>query len=270
MDRVVEKRTLLHDERSIVLQPEIVRRLGNLADAAVLQQLNYWMPKAKVEHGGRVWVYKTYENWAKEIGITEHQVRRCIERLESLGIVSSCVPRGRTKHYAINYDHPMLDGASSPDPDVANLPDDAARLPDDAARLPAYKEVTETNRDSTLAAAPRESVKLKAPRPADPLWDTMLAVCRIDSRTITGSERGRINKALKDLREVGATPAELESKAAAYRKKYPEVAMTPTALAANWSQLASAGGVRKNICELCAQRLDNHDEEVCQIVQRGR
>jgi hypothetical protein len=151
-----KKRTLLHDEPSIVLQPEMVRRLGNLTDAAVLQQLNYWMPHAKVEHQGRRWVFKTHENWSKEIGITPHQVRRAMDRLEAIGLVMSCTPRGRTKHYAINYEHAMLDGAESPDTNAAELPDDGANLPDDGAELPAYKDLHETKDEKNLADKPPE------------------------------------------------------------------------------------------------------------------
>lgn len=150
---VVKKRTLLHDEPSIVIQPEMVRRLGNLTDAAVLQQLNYWMPHAKVKYEGRMWVFKTYENWSKEIGISDQQVRRAMERLESMNIVVSCTPRGRTKHYAVNYDHPMLDGASSPDTYQADSPDDQADSPDDQASSPTYKDLHKTKEEKHLAAS---------------------------------------------------------------------------------------------------------------------
>ena len=270
MSRIVKKRTLLHDEKSVVIQPEIVRRLGNLADAAVLQQLNYRMAQAKVEHAGRLWVYKSYDNWAEEIGITGQQVRRSVERLEALGVISSCVPRGRTKHYAINYDHPLLDGATTPDTNQANSPDNQANSPDDGANSPAYIEVQEKQRDNTLAAAPRESVKPKTPRPPDLLWDTMVQVCGLTTATMPASERGRTNKALAELRAIGATPDDIRAKAAAYRKVWPQATLTPTALTANWSTLdARPGPVRRPTCDLCQQRLDIHDEEICLIIQRG-
>lgn len=262
MTRVVKKRTLLHDERSVVIQPEMVRRLGNLADAAVLQQLNYWMPHAKVEHQGRLWVYKTYENLGDEIGLTGQQVRRSIERLEAVGLVSSCVPKGRTKHYAVNYDHQMLDGANLPDTYQANSPDDGANSPDDQANSPTNREVTETQGENTLAAAPRE-------RKPDPLWDTMLRVCGIDGTTLTSSARGAINKALKELREIGTDPATLEAKAAAYRKTWPDITITPTALVKHWAQLGVKQSGRAPACGLCNQRLDKHDQEICEIIQRG-
>lgn len=129
----------------------------------------------------------------------------------------------------------------------------------------------EENRKRTepLAAAPPETVKPKAPRPKDELWETILRVCGIDGQTLTGSERGRINKALKELREVGATPQELEGRAAAYKTKFPDAAITPTALTGNWSALTPKGRQVRNTCELCGQRNDNHDQDICTIIQNG-
>jgi len=223
-----KKRTLLHDEKSVVIQPEIVRRLGNLSDAAVLQQLNYWMPQARVEYEGRKWVYKTYENWSAEIGITEHQVRRAMDRLVERGLVSVCNPRGRTNHYAINYDHPILDGAESPDSYAADLPDDAAGLPDDVAELPAYKEVQESKQKKDLTAAPKK----------DTLFATVAEVCGISTGNLTRSSRGQLNKAVKELREINATDEQVRLKAKAYKRQYQNAALTPMALVKHWSSFA--------------------------------
>lgn len=121
---------------------------------------------------------------------------------------------------------------------------------------------------NTLAAAPRETVKPKTPRPPDPMFDTMVRVCGINPTTLTGSERGRINKALKELREVGATPQDIEARAKAYRTKYPEAAITPTALTGNWSALQTAKQANP-VCPDCRQRLDNHDPEICTIIRNG-
>ena len=233
MSVVKKKRTLLHDEPSIVLQPEMVRRLGNLTDAAVLQQLNYWMPHAKVEHQGRKWVFKTYENWSKEIGISAHQVRRAMDRLEAIGLVLSCTPKGRTKHYAIEYEHPMLDGAESPDSYVADLPDDAAELPDDVAELPAYKDLQETRKEKDLAAAPP-----KTPAKKDELFEAVAKACGIDWRNLTSSGRGPLNKAVKELRDIGVKADDVGGRAAAYKKQYPDAALTPMALTKHWAALA--------------------------------
>ena len=128
----------------------------------------------------------------------------------------------------------------------------------------------EGNRKGTdsLAAAPRGTVKPKAPRPPDHLFDTMVTVCGINPATLTGSERGRINKALKELREVGATPQDIEARAKAYRTKYPDAAITPTALTGNWSALQTARQANP-VCPDCRQRLNQHDDEICTIISNG-
>jgi biotin operon repressor len=264
-----KKRTLLHDEKSVVIQPEIVRRLGNLSDAAVLQQLNYWMPHAKVYHDEQKWVFKTYQNWAKEIGISEHQVRRAMDRLIERGLVTVANPSGRTNHYAINYDHPLLDGAESPDSYLADLPDDAADLPDDLAELPAYKEVQESTKERTsLAAAPQDK-----PAKKDELFEAVAEACNIDWHNLTPTGRGPINKAVSELRGIGVTAEQVGGRAAAYRRTYPDAPLTPMALTKHWAALTPAGTAKKSrrpSCDYCDQPLDDHDQIVCEQLGRFR
>ena len=256
-----KKRTLLHDEPSIVLQPEMVRRLGNLADAAVLQQLNYWMPHAKVLYEGRRWVFKSYENWSAEIGISDQQVRRSMERLEAAGLVVSCTPRGRTKHYAINYDHALLDGASSPDTYQADSPDDGASSPDDQASSPTYKDLQETRDEKDPLATPKK----------DELFEAVASGCGIDWTQLTRTGRGQLNAATKELRDIGVTPDQVGGKASAYRKMYPDAPLTPNALVKHWASLTPVGQNRRSSkpsCEYCQQPLDDHDQQVCQAFGR--
>lgn len=72
-------------------------------------------------------------------------------------------------------------------------------------------------------------------RKRDELWD---ALETIFPAPVNDLERGRWNKALKYLRQSGATPASLVSRAAFYRAKWPRVTCSPMALAAHWSELA--------------------------------
>lgn len=103
---------LLLNEPCIVVQPSLVRALGQITDAAVLQQLHYWMSRTSNELYGHMWVYKTTDEWANEIGVTAKQVRAAIARLEGIGVVVSCQPEKvrwqRRKWYRINYEHPVI------------------------------------------------------------------------------------------------------------------------------------------------------------------
>lgn len=114
---------------------------------------------------------------------------------------------------------------------------------------------------NTFAAAPRQ-------RKPDPLWDTMLAVCGIDGSTLTKTGRGQVNAALKELREIGATPADIDSKAKAYRKTWPDVSLTPTALVKHWGSLAVKATQVSRACE-CGQPLDKHADEIHDILMAG-
>ncbi len=72
-------------------------------------------------------------------------------------------------------------------------------------------------------------------RPRDELWDAIVAEI---GEPQTKSERGRTNKAVAELREAGATALEVRERAASYRRRWPSVDLTATALVSNWTTLA--------------------------------
>lgn len=76
-----------------------------------------------------------------------------------------------------------------------------------------------------------------AARKPDELWDALIDALNLDPAEITKTRRGRLNAALRDLREVGATPEELRLRAKRYRRIHPEWEFTETALAAHWASL---------------------------------
>jgi len=58
---------------------------------------------------------------------------------------------------------------------------------------------------------------------------------------LTSSERGKLNKGLKELREIGATPEDLRRKWSAYKSKWPKLGNPSiTALTGNWNNLMPA------------------------------
>lgn len=78
---------------------------------------------------------------------------------------------------------------------------------------------------------------LKKPRKRDELWDTLTVV--LGFTPTNDAERGRWNKALKLLRQSGATPAQMHTRSAAFRRQYPKATLTATALASHWGALAA-------------------------------
>jgi len=68
----------------------------------------------------------------------------------------------------------------------------------------------------------------------------------------TRSERGRRNAAVKELRDVGATPDEISARVREYRKRWPHLTLTETALVKHWSALANPDDERRVVmCPEC-------------------
>jgi biotin operon repressor len=107
-------------------------------------------------------------------------------------------------------------------------------FPDRGETRPLSNEGGLVTNETTLAATPPESVR----RPTDNLFEAVAKACGISLTSLTRSSRGQLNKAVKELREVGATEQDVQAKAKAYRTQYPNATLTPTALVKHWSSFA--------------------------------
>ncbi len=92
------------------------------------------------------------------------------------------------------------------------------------------------------------------PRSTDELWDVLSEEL---GEVATDSERGRRNKALKELRQVGATPDDVRGRIAEYRSRWPNIDITAIGIVRNWTTLGrSPNGAAKTDafkCETCGQ-----------------
>ncbi|HEY7821353.1 MAG TPA: hypothetical protein VIG24_00885, partial [Acidimicrobiia bacterium] len=84
------------------------------------------------------------------------------------------------------------------------------------------------------------AVRTNQQRKPDQLFDAVCKVCGHDPKRLTSAERGRINRALKDLRTVQATPEQIRVAASRWKQIYPNATLTPTAIASHWSRLTAA------------------------------
>jgi len=79
------------------------------------------------------------------------------------------------------------------------------------------------------------------PRERDYSFEALVEVTGADMQALTQNERGRINKALKELRELNADDYlladEIHAKAKAWATAYPEIQLTPQALTGQWSSI---------------------------------
>jgi hypothetical protein len=69
----------------------------------------------------------------------------------------------------------------------------------------------------------------------DPIWDALVAA--FGYTPITRSERGKWNRAAKDLRDANVDPADIPKRVAEYRRRWPGINCNPLALAAHWGEL---------------------------------
>ena len=107
-------------------------------------------------------------------------------------------------------------------------------FPDRGKTRPLSNEPVLVTNENNLADKPPESSTKKK----DNLFEVIAEACGISLTGMTRSARGQLNKAAKELREVGATEEQVRHKAKAYRAQYPNATLTPTALIKHWSSFA--------------------------------
>lgn len=121
----------LFDERVVAVQPSLVRAVGSVSTAAVLQQIHYHAQAGHTK--GEGWVVRTYAELGQEIGLSCEQIRRAVGKLEEMGVVESCQPEGhvRRKWYRIVHGAPALSETSN----RQNRRLEAAKSPDAIGRI---------------------------------------------------------------------------------------------------------------------------------------
>jgi len=102
-----------------------------------------------------------------------------------------------------------------------------------------YKIVLPTSLDEEPQGKPKNTAKSdknKSIRPRNPIWDALLTACNVDPDKVNSSEASRYGKLVRVLSESDATPEEIFARAMAYRNKFPQATLTPTALVNRWSE----------------------------------
>lgn len=92
-----------------------------------------------------------------------------------------------------------------------------------------------------LASSLRSEAKATGQvRAQDPVWDAVLAACRINPQALTKTARGACNGAVAQLKAVGATPDQIAAATREFSRRFPGATVTPAALAKHWPLLATA------------------------------
>lgn len=107
------KELFIDKDDILLIRKELVRVLGDLNEAVILNQLNYWIEINKKAdknfYDDRYWVFNTYQTW-KETDFdfwSTDTIRRTLTRLENKGIVLTAnynkLKLDKTKWYTIDY-----------------------------------------------------------------------------------------------------------------------------------------------------------------------
>lgn len=231
-------------------------------------------------HAGDGGSYPYVPTLARYANVSERQVQRALEELVALGELQIEYNQGGGRHtraderpnlYEVLVSCPQgcsggvqhrvddCDAAEAPsggsDDDLNGVTPTSPRDDDGATsmspREPARGDTTVTpGVTSTSPITVLETIQPPRADPApparrqrqpDPLWDAVIAACGLTGAAVTSSARGAWNRAVKELRAIGATPDDVTAKAAAYRRQWPGATLTPTALARRWSEAATTG-----------------------------
>jgi len=123
-------------------------------------------------------------------------------------------------------------------------PDNARTSPGHSPDNPSTEYEYEYEGEVTPLAAAAAAAQPRT-RPRDLLWEAVLDVCGVDPAALTSAFRGGANRAVKELRDAGATPEQVRDRAAEYRRRFDTAALTPTALAKHWPTLAAPAHLRE-------------------------
>lgn len=94
--------------------------------------------------------------------------------------------------------------------------------------------------------APNESSRNQVRALRDLLFEAVADACGWDWRKLTKVERGKLNGAVGQLRDIGADPSEVPLHAINYRLHMPDCLLTPPALAAHWGLTSHPPATRLN------------------------
>ena len=100
---------LLINEPPLQVLPSLAKAIG-LNEAIMLQQVHYWLHHAKVKHDGRMWIYKTLDQWHEQDFSfwSLDTIKRTISNLRKMKLLLveklSSNSFNRVNHYTIDYE----------------------------------------------------------------------------------------------------------------------------------------------------------------------
>lgn len=205
---------------------------------------------------GECW--PTMRHIAQGSECSQRTVQRHIEHLETEGYVCKLERRSRRDGTFGQWSYRLLIPKDSMESSGHERPADTTDPPEDTER-PADTDDRRTLMDCpadtgdadrrTLVSAqnpqenpqgnPQAGDAPRRRRKQDPIFDALVAECGIDPDELTKHERGKVNTAAKQLRDVGASADGIHARANVYRQRWPHATVTATGIANNYASLGS-------------------------------
>lgn len=170
---------------------------------------------------------------AHEAGIAIGTVTAATRRLAALGelVIETPGDARHTSKYRLAFmDPPSVQETNAAPDGERSGHERSARPRGERSVQPRGEQNRKEPEGTSLAPATRT-------RERDELFEAVCRVAGIDWRQLTDLGRGPVNRAVRDLRKLGASPHEVSRRAVALRHRYPTAAVTPTSLAKHWAAL---------------------------------
>lgn len=229
----------LLDERVVSVHPSLVRALG-ATQALVVQQIHFHATyDAPQRLDGEQWTPLRQADIADETGLSHDAVHRAVRALEDRGVLITRQPEGsssRRKWYRLNREL-----IAKRDFEVAESRSDQVA----ESRLPSIQRGKGQIEDSS-----NEEPSLRMPRPPRDsdrqasathreIFEALCRVCGIDWNDLAPGRARAVGAAARELRALGADPAEIERRAWNYQERF-DAALTPSALRNQWAVCRTA------------------------------
>lgn len=97
------KQQLLISDKSLILLPKLAVKIG-LNEAVFLQQLHFWLVRSQNSINGKMWVYKTFEEWQQEMPfLSVRTLKRVVSNLKKKKLIIT-KQKVHKQWYTINYE----------------------------------------------------------------------------------------------------------------------------------------------------------------------
>ena len=178
--------------------------------------------------------------WALDDDVTHQHVSAHLDVLVATGHIRIYESGGETYFEIANWtDHQASayrrGEAKHPVPET--YLEDTSR---DGVQESAGRTDERAGREGNREGKGRDIAPVKPAREPDEIFDAVIDACRLDPTELTKSARGAVNNAVKQLREVGATPEGIKARADVHRQRWAQAECTPSSLAKNYAQLGVA------------------------------